>query len=162
LEEARGISAGKSVRQDEATRVSPAPGVYFAFDSSQLHFEKSTQELQMPGQSRSEMDQAAEPGFWQFRQNTQTIQISLQQDNRATDKKKNSEFPEKFPVQLIQTNYPDLQMVWQLDTSQIKIDPRQIQILLDPGKNLIVQLPSGVQYLIDTRKDSTEAVMITP
>ena len=162
LEKATGISAGKSSRQDEATRVSPVPGVYFAFDSSQLHFEKSTQELQLLGQSKSEAGQATEPGFWQFRQNTQTIQISLQQDSRVAARKKSTEFPEKFPVQLIQTDYPDLQMVWQLDTSQIKIDPRQIQILVDPANNLIVQLPSGIQYLIDTRKDSTEAVMITP
>jgi hypothetical protein len=161
-EEVADIPDGKGGRQDEATQVLAAPGVYFEFDSSQLYFDKSTQEMQLLGQSKSEAGQAAEPGFWQFRQNTQTIQISLQQDSRVAARKKSTEFPEKFPVQLIQNNYPDLQMVWQLDTSLIKIDPRQIQILVDPGKNLIVQLPSGVQYLIDTRQDSTEAVMITP
>lgn len=162
LEAAGSISSGKGARKDEASQLLPAPATFFTFDSSQIHLAKSTQNMLLPGQSRSEASKEALPEVWQFRQNTQIIQISLQQDRRIAEQPKISELPEKFPVQMIQGIYPNLQMVWQLDTSLVKIDPRQVRILVDSSNNLIVQLPSGVQYLIDTRTDSTGAVMITP
>lgn len=162
VEAAGSISTGKGAREDKASQLLPAPATFFAFDSCQIQFEKSTQNMLLPDQSRSEASKEALPEVWQFRQNTQTIQISLQQDRRIAEQPKISELPEKFPVQMIQGIYPNLQMVWQLDTSLVKIDPRQVRILVDSSNNLIVQLPSGVQYLINTRTDSTEAVMITP
>jgi hypothetical protein len=159
-EEVGAVSRGSieiSAREQEERKKLLAPAAIFTFDSSQIHFQKNAQEMFL---SKGKLESV--PEVWQFRQNAQTLQISLQGSDQKFRQSGTSKLPDRFPVQIIQGNYPNLQMIWQLDTSLVKIDPRQIQILVDPSNNLIVQLPSGRQYQIDTRHDSTEAVMIKP
>lgn len=156
------VTAGTSSEAYSAQPEKKLSGTIFFFDSSQIPIEKGVSRFSTFKKSHTEQPLAPVSQFWQYRQNTQTIQISVQEIRPSVSSTSPAELPEKFPVQIISTNYSNIQMIWQLDTTRVKFDPSQLQIIMDSNNYLMVQWPSGTTYRIDTRQKNTEAVRIKP
>ncbi len=156
------VTASTSSEAYSARPEKKLPATVFIFDSSQILIKKEVSRSSTLSKSAAEQPLAPVSHFWQYRQNTQTIQISVQEIRPSVSSPSAVELPEKFPVQIISTHYPNLQMIWQLDTTRVKFDPSQLQIIMDSSNYLMVQWPSGTTYRIDTRQQNTEAVKIKP
>lgn len=156
------VTAGTSSEIYSTQPEKKLPATVFIFDSSQILIEKGGSRSSTLSKSAAEQPLVPVSQFWQYRQNAQTIQISVQEIQTGVSSTSTAELPEKFPVQIISTHYPNLQMIWQLDTTRVKFDPSQLQMIMDSTNYLMVQWPSGATYRIDTRQQNTEAVRIKP